>query len=169
MIYSLINSIDTVIFKKLYDDSIDSFDSGSYPWHLFPPMTEEEKYAHLYQKALGILEAPNGVGWLVTHEGLNLQLGFGIKEGNYIKFVLAFIGKDAEGSKKWMYHPEYRPSRELFWEQQGVVGWILPVAATNSAIANHVQSRLDNYSGSNYQTDVSNINILHNNIKVTKT
>ena len=168
MIYSLISSIDIDIFKKLYDDSIDDFNSGSYPWHLFLPMNEEEKFNHMYEKAYEILNSPEGIGWLVTNEGFPLMMGFGKRDGDYIKFILGFVGKDSVKSKSWLYNPQYRIARETFWSEQNVLGWILVPASTNSAVSDHVQNRLNNYSGSNYTTEITNVNKLHDNIVVTK-
>lgn len=168
MIYTLVNTIDTDVFQKLYNDSIDNFNSGSYPWHLYPHMNEEEKFNHIYQKATEVLSSPGGLSFLVTNESEPLMLGFGIKEGDYIKFILGFIGKDSTGSKKWLYNPQLREAREDFWRSQNVLGWVLVPNATNSAISKHVESRINNYSGENYRIEETNVNKLHDKIVVTK-
>jgi hypothetical protein len=163
----LVTSIDIEVFERLYNDSKKDFESGTYPWHLYPNIiSEEARKTHIYSTLLTLIE--NGIVWVRSIDDYPILMGGGIIEGAKIKYVLGLVGYK-DGSKSWLYHEGNRGSRDALWQELGVDGYIMGYSGNFSSIANHVSSRMANYNGGSYGINTDSKHALFKTITVTKT
>lgn len=166
MEYVLINSVDIGIFTKLYNECKDSFESGTYAWHLQPEMTEEQKLMHIYNCCVNILSAPNSLGWVLYKDSVPILMALGEKQDTTFVYKMGIVGKDINGSKSWLYSPENKTAREAFWVENNILEYVVPVYNTNDSIKNHINSRMA-HDGPEYKLDVQTGSNIHNNLIVT--
>lgn len=137
--YEVITSIDDTVFNKLFGHSIEAMDAGSYPWHLFPGVvTYEQKAAHIraaFDKTL-----QDGVVFHVVQDGHVLMLNGGKLDGTRLKWFLGLIGPDINGSKAYLYAPEYQAARDQFWVDEGITHWDIETMGAGTPMYDHVKN-----------------------------
>lgn len=135
------SSVPEHVFERLYDLSVDYIDNGTYPWHLYPPMTAEERKVHMRKQYEMLATARRGVIWLVMLDELPVMLNAGFREKALLRWHLGLVSPDANGSRAWLYDPAYTAARDAFFEELGVGGYIMARSSENQSIHRHVESR----------------------------
>lgn len=139
--YEVITSIDDTVFERLYNECKTDMNAGSYPWHLFPSVTtDEEKITHLKTSFLAAAEAEGGMLFRVVEDDRDLMINAGTVTGTSLFWFLGLIGRDANGSKSYLYRSDYVQARDDFWVQQGISSWKIETMGAGTAMYNHLIS-----------------------------
>lgn len=141
IVFELMPTIDEGVFDSLYNESVDILNSGSYPWALFGITVEEEKQAHMRRAFDNLIFQPNGFGWQVRVDGEVLLICAGTQNSDLITWDLGLCGT-RNGSRSWLYDPDYEPARNVFWASRNVRGWIMSHAGDGKSVYNHVMSKV---------------------------
>lgn len=137
--FSRLEVINEQVFDRLWSQSKDILDSGTFPWHLWPDVqTNEQKKAHI-RKSFDYFLA-KGIVWEVQNGGLTVMYCGGRFAGDLILWELAITGLSAMSERGWMYQPSYAIARDAFWDEVGVRGWVINTPK-DKAVANHVTGK----------------------------
>jgi hypothetical protein len=136
-------------FDKLYADSIEAMNAGTFPWADTPQIqTDDEKKAHIrnqFDLSLSIDE-----NLIVEVRDDELLLGLMLckvidKNGKKPTVLLALISPDASGSRSWLYSEELKQARVSYRKALGFNKWGYITTVRDSAMHRSIQSRI--YAG----------------------
>ena len=134
-------SINEDEFDRVYADSIDALNGGSYPWSAYPHInTDEEKKAHI--RNLYDFERDGNLIIEVREGSLLIGLLLGQWHGQELKITAALIALDASGSKSWLYSDEAQEARNAYWQTLGIAGWTGRTTGEQSPMYQHVRRRI---------------------------
>ena len=136
--FTVVTNYANDLFDVLYADCIADMNAGSYPWHLFPVSTEDEKKAHL--KA-AFDKAP--FMFTVDENGHPLMLAAGTITNGVFEWYLGLIGNDSTNSKSWLYRADYQAARNSFWSSQSILEWRVETMGAGTAMHDHMLSAID--------------------------
>jgi hypothetical protein len=140
--FDLITEINDTDFNRLFDDCIDNLNSGSYPWEDTPVADgdNEAKRAYLKQQFQSHLDAEDGVVFVCSEDGYALTLSSGFVDGTHFLGTMIVIGRNAAGSKSYMYATEYHEAREAFWDEVNYQTWDFQTLGPGTAFFDHVST-----------------------------
>lgn len=137
--FATVTTIDDAEFNDLFAASLSDLDSGSYPWHIFPTMTDIEKRDHIRAGFDQLLT--DGFVWRVSDDDGVLMLNAGIQDGTTAKYLMGLVKPNAAGSKSYLYGEDYRNARNTYWTSIGITSWTLETAGPNTPVHSHFLSR----------------------------
>jgi hypothetical protein len=133
--FTVITSFTDELFEFLYDGCSEEMDAGSYPWHLFPVTTREEKIQHL---KTAFNAAP--FKFTVDEDGHFLMLNAGVITDGVFTWRLGLIGPDLTGSKSWLYRDDYSTARNNFWPANNITAFRIETLGKGTSMHDHVIS-----------------------------
>lgn len=140
--YEVITQIDDNVFARLFGESIDAMNAGSYPWHLYTNVdTYEDKMAHIRKAFDNTLQ--NGFVFQVVEDDHVMMLNGGSIEGTKLNWFIGLIGANSAGSKSYLYDPEYQAARDQFWIDQNITNWEVETAGSGTAMYDHLQRAVE--------------------------
>lgn len=129
-------------FTRIFNDCIDNLNTGAYPWEetgLPEEATNEDKRVFLFNVYSIYLEDENMITVGVYDNELLVQIFTGyLKENNVFLGLLTLIGRNAAGSKSYLYAEEYQIKREEFWIAQNFTGIEFEISTKGSEYFDHV-------------------------------
>lgn len=136
-----ITSVNEAEFDTLFSASLPYMEGGTFHWSLLgSPTTEEEKREAVRARFQELIDLPNTKGILWQKDGTPIHIAIGsINAGdeNYITWVMAIYGPDANGSKSWLYSEDYiAQCRDYFRNTWGVIGYKIS-CINNSSLMNY--------------------------------
>lgn len=155
--FHITNNINEYVFDNLYEQSKQYLDNGTFPWVDLPPMTAEEKKAHIRSRYDLVKRAPRSVIWEVRKNSIPLMLNAGYIYRTTLLWRLGLSGVDENNSRSWLYHESYRTARDIFWEELKVTGYDISMVQGQS-VHQHALAR------QNQEELKSNISILDKEI-----
>jgi len=158
-------------FDSLFSSSLYHMDAGTFSWgFLDNPQTEEEKRESMRSKFYHILDKTkilNGVGLLWKKDDVPIHLAIGVFnsfDSNYLTFIYALYGPDANGSKSWLHDEDYLTiTKDFFVSQYGIVGYKIN-CINNSTIMNYHLNKPQNL----YDITVDDVYSTANGIDLAK-
>ena len=124
--------IDDAEFDRVYADSIDAMNSGTYPWEAYLKVTtDEEKKAHI--RKLYDISRSNNLIIEVRDDDLLIALLLGQWHDEELMINAVLVSPDASGSKVWAYGEEYADARNAYWDSIGINGWTHRSSGEHSA------------------------------------
>ena len=137
--FATVTSIDDTEFNDLFLASLAALDSGSYPWQVFPTMTDMEKRDHIRAGFDTFLS--DGIVCRVSDDDGPLILMGGVQDGSVVTWHIGLTKPNAAGSRSYLYSDDYRAARDAYWAQIGVTQWILATAGADTPVHEHMRSR----------------------------
>ena len=138
--FDLITEINDTDFNRLFNDSIDSLNGGTYPWEITPVADGDNEAKRTYLRAnfQSHLDADNGVLFTCSEDGYVLTLSAGFVNGTHFLGTMLLVGRNQAGSKSFMYAPEYHAAREEFWDRVNYLTWDFQTLGPGTAFFDHV-------------------------------
>ena len=148
--------ITTEEWDRLYADSLNSMDSGSTPWASYTVnLTAEGKKDYMWNTVKYGLDVPNAYAFTTKLDGHMVQLILGTKEGTEAHLYFALYGKNANGSKSWLYDDAYHAHCKSFFAETGA-NTLVAKSVPDGPMDYYVHNNwLNNYSGFSPSTDTS--------------
>jgi hypothetical protein len=118
-------------------------EGGTFHWSLLgDPGTEEAKREAVRARFQELSDLPNTKMVLWRKDGTPIHIAVGSINGmdeEYITWVMAIYGPDADGSKSWLYSQSYiEQCRDYFREQWGVIGYKISCLNDSSIMVYHL-------------------------------
>lgn len=138
-----ISSVSGEEFNTLFSSSLPYMEAGTFSWDfLGNPSTEEEKREAVRARFQELIDFPNTKGVLWRKDGTPIHIAVGsVNAGdeNYITWVMAIYGPDANNSKSWLYSEDYIVQcRDYFLANWGVVGYKISCINNSSIMTYHL-------------------------------
>lgn len=138
-----ISSVSGEEFNTLFSSSLPYMEAGTFSWSfLGNPSTEEEKREAVRARFQELIDFPNTKGVLWRKDGTPIHIAVGsVNAGdeNYITWVMAIYGPDANNSKSWLYSEDYiAQCRDYFLANWGVVGYKISCINNSSIMTYHL-------------------------------
>ena len=138
-----ITSVAGAEFDSLFSASLPYMEGGTFHWSLLgDPGTEEAKREAVRARFQELSDLPNTKMVLWRKDGTPIHIAVGSINGmdeEYITWVMAIYGPDADGSKSWLYSQPYiEQCRDYFREEWGVLGYKISCIADSSIMVYHL-------------------------------
>lgn len=139
--FEIINNIDEEVFNRLYDESLDAMNAGSFPFHAFPHVkTADERRALIREIFQNLLVDENKIALRVRQDDRVLMLSGGTLIDDHFNWTIGLMGTDINGSKSWLYHPEYSAARDQFWVDNDISIFTIETMGPNTGMHDHIVS-----------------------------
>ena len=121
MAYSVefITELDDTIFNRLFDDSIDDMNNGTYPWSDTPVADgdNEAKRTYIKLQFQYFIDAEDGIVFKVAKDGYVLFYAAGLLNSGHFLGSMVLMGRNETGSKSWLYDHDYHTTYHLFTDE----------------------------------------------------
>lgn len=137
-------SINEEEFDKIYADSLDALNNGSYPWEAFPLInTDEGKKTHIRKIFDFSFDSEMGIVFETREDDLLLGMacGYLLGEGK-LRITMGLMSPNAAGSKSYAYSPEGHTARTAYFNSIGVNSFTYVTAGPESPFYKHMYKRL---------------------------
>lgn len=137
--FEIISSIDEEVFNRLYDESLSAMEAGSFPFHAFPQAeTADEKRALIREIFQNLFVDENKIALHVRQDDRVLMLSGGTLVDGHFHWTIGLMGTDVNGSKSWLYHPEYSAARDQFWVDNNISTFRIETMGPNTEMHDHI-------------------------------
>ena len=154
-----ITSVAGAEFDALFSASLPYMEGGTFHWSLLGnPDTDDAKREAVRARFQEIIDLPNTKGVLWRKDGHAIHIAAGSINGmdeDYITWVMAIYGPDADGSKSWLYDEAYIAlCRDYFLQNWGVLGYKISCINDSSIMAYHLNKP---NAGAYYEVTVDSV------------
>jgi len=114
--------ITTEEWDRLYADSLISMENGSTPWNIYvSDFSPENKKNFMWESVAHAVDAPNTFCFTTSLDNHMVQLILGTKVGTQANLYFALYGKNANGSKSWLYDDDYHAHCKSFFAENNAL------------------------------------------------
>ena len=115
-----ITELDDTIFNRLFDDSIDDMNNGTYPWSDTPVASgdNEAKRTYIKTQLQTFLDMEDGVIIQVSQNDYPVMYIVGTLNSRDFIGCMALMGRNEANSKSWLYDHDYHTAYHLFQDAE---------------------------------------------------